>query len=174
MTLWAVILILFGPMLIEARRAARNERRQIASGGVEPPDDVYALMRVAYPGLFAAMAAEQALRGAPSAPWIAAGLCLFVAAKAVKWWAIVTLGRFWTFRVIVVPGAALVRGGPYRFLRHPNYVGVVGELLGAACFTGAAVSGALSVVLFGSLLKRRIAVENRALDSAARHPPCSL
>ena len=53
-----------------------------------------------------------------------------MAAKALKWWAILTLGRFWTFRVIVVPGATLVAGGPYRWLRHPNYVGVIGELVG--------------------------------------------
>ena len=70
------------------------------------------------------------MRG-PDPPVLAAGLAVFfVGTKALKWWAILTLGPSWTFRVIVVPGAPLIASGPYRFVRHPNYVGVVGELIG--------------------------------------------
>jgi methyltransferase len=172
--LFALLTVVYIPMIVEARRAARNERDQRARGGVEPPDDVYAAMRVAYPALFFAMIAEAAVRGMPGRQLVAAGLALFAVGKALKWWAIVTLGRFWTFRVIVVPGASLVARGPYRFLRHPNYAGVVLELLGVAVMTGAAVSGPLAIVLFGVLLKRRISVEQRALASSARHSDCSL
>jgi len=171
----AVIAILvFAPMAVEALLAARNERHQRARGGVEPRGDVYKLMRVAYPGAFLAMIAEASAREHPATPWVAAGLACFGLAKALKWWAMAALGRFWTFRVIVIPGATLVARGPYRFLRHPNYVGVVLELLGVALMAHAAVSGPLAIVLFGVLLARRIRVENRALDSTARHPPCSL
>ena len=161
-------------MIVEAARAARHERAQLARGGIEPPGDVYNAMRFAYPLLFAAMIGESLLRGQPAPIWVVLGLVCFFAAKAIKWWAILTLGRAWTFRVIVVPGAPLVRRGPYRFLRHPNYVGVAGELVGVALAAGASVSGPIAIVLFGTLLKRRIAVEERALDSTARHPPCSL
>jgi methyltransferase len=170
----AAAVIVFGLLAIEAQRAAANERRQLARGGIEPPGDVYAIMRVAYPAAFAVMLLEGWLRGSlPGwAVWI--GAACFAAGKAIKWWAIVTLGPAWTFRVVVVPGAPLVRRGPYRFLRHPNYVGVVLELVGVAFAAHAAVSGPLATVLFGMLLKRRIRVEERALDSAARHPPCSL
>ena len=161
-------------MIVEAARAARHERAQRDRGGIEPPDDVYRAMQVAYPVLFAVMIGESILRGQPSRPWIVLGLVCFLAAKAIKWWAILTLGPAWTFRVIVVPGAPLVRRGPYRFLRHPNYVGVAGELVGVALAAGAYVSGPIAVVLFGTLMKRRIAVEERALDSTARYPPCSL
>jgi methyltransferase len=166
--------LVFVPMLVEARRAARHERAQLARGGVEPAGDVYNAMRVAYPAVFAAMILEGAWRGRPAPLWIVLGLTIFLAAKAIKWWAIVTLGPAWTFRVIVVPGAPLVGRGPYRFVRHPNYVGVVGELVGVALAAGAAVSGPIAIVLFGTLMKRRIAVEERALDSTARYPPCSL
>jgi len=171
-----VAAIVFVPMLIEALRASANEQAQHARGGVQPADDVaiYRLMQIAYPGAFLAMIAECTLRGGASEPWFAAGTLCFAVAKTVKWWAILTLGRFWTFRVIVVPGAHLVTGGPYRFIRHPNYVAVVGELAGAAMMTAAAVSGPVAVVLFGILLKRRISVEERALASATRYPPCSL
>lgn len=157
-----------GPMLVEARRAARNEQAQRARGGIEPPDDVYRLMQVAYPGVFLVMIAEGALRPSPPAGVVAAGLVLFSLGKALKWWAILTLGQCWTFRVIVVPGMRLARRGPYRLLRHPNYVGVLGELAGAALVAGALVSGPLGTLLFGALMVRRMRVENRALDAILR------
>ena len=97
-----------------------------------------------------------------------AGAAVFVAAKALKWWAILSLGPFWTFRVIVVPGARLVAAGPYRWLRHPNYVGVIGELAGVALMTGAPLSGVAGFVTFGWLVLRRISVEERAIREAAR------
>lgn len=165
-----VILIfgIFGPMLIEASRAAVNERAQRQRGGIEPPDDVYKMMRVAYPACFLAMLAEGAWRGLPSPPILVAGATVFVLAKALKWWAILTLGPFWTFRVIVVPGASLVTTGPYRWLRHPNYVGVMGELAGAAMMTGAFVMGPIAAAGFLFLLSKRVTVESRMLHSWAR------
>lgn len=168
-----LLLLVFVPMLVEARRAASNERRQRARGGVEPPDDVYDLMRIGYPAAFLAMIAEGVVRGAPPGRVLVAGAIVFAAAKALKWWAIITLGDCWTFRVIVVPGAPLVRGGPYAWLRHPNYVGVVGELIGVALMSGAIVAGPIATLGFSALIARRIAVESRALDGilgADRHP----
>jgi len=158
-------------MAVEALRAARNERAQRARGGVEPPDDVYRWMQVAYPGAFAAMLAEAAIRGGPPPSLAIAGVAVFTLAKIVKWWAILTLGRFWTFRVIVVPGAPLVSRGPYRFLRHPNYVGVVGELVGAALMTGALFAGPIATIGFAVLILRRIAVEERTLAVAGEDRP---
>ena len=169
-----VVLIVAIPLTLETVRAGRNERAQLTRGGVEASADVYKLMRVAYPLAFAAMIVEAASAGGRWPRTFAAGLTLFALGKLLKWWAILTLGPCWTFRVIVVPGMRLVDRGPYKFLRHPNYVGVALELIGVALMTGAAVSGPLAVVLFGMLLKRRISVEERALAATARHPPCSL
>jgi methyltransferase len=161
----AAAVVVFAFMAVEARRAARNERAQRALGGIEPPDDVYRWMQVAYPGAFAAMFAEAVMRHAPPPSLAIAGGIVFTVAKVVKWWAILTLGRFWTFRVIVVPGAMLVSRGPYRFLRHPNYVGVIGELVGVGLLTGAVVAGPVATILFAMLIRRRVAVEERALAS---------
>ncbi len=163
-----VTLVVFGAMLIEARRAAANERAQRARGGVEPRRDVFALMQVVYPGVFLAMIAEGMLYRAPSAPVLVAGALLFVLGKLLKWWAIVTLGTFWTFRVIVVPGTMLVTRGPYQHLRHPNYVGVLGELVGVALLAGAPVAGVLGTALFAALMAVRTRVENEALQQLAR------
>lgn len=170
----ARLALVFAPMLVEARRAARNERIQRARGGIEPPGDVYGVMRVAYPAVFLAMIAEGAWRSAHpvstlnGTSLVAAGLWLFVLAKVLKWWAIVSLGRSWTFRVIVVPGDAPVTSGPYAWLAHPNYVAVALELVAVALMSGARVSGPLGTLLFGALMLKRIAVEDR---ERARHRP---
>jgi methyltransferase len=165
---WLTALIVFLPMLIEARRSARNESALRARGGIEPEDDVYPLMRIAYPAAFVAMIAEGLARGGAGTAGLVAGAVVFVLAKAIKYWAIAALGERWTFRVIVVPGAPLVRTGPYRFLRHPNYVGVIGEIVGVALLTGAIVTGPIAALGFGVLVIKRIAVEERALRLAAR------
>lgn len=162
--------VVFGLMLIEAGRAARNEQAQRARGGVEPDGDVYRIMRIAYPACFLAMMGEGWLRGTPRLAIFIAGAIAFALAKWLKWWAILSLGPRWTFRVIVVPGDRRVVSGPYLYLRHPNYVGVIGELVGVAGMTGAVLSGALAVLCFGGLIVRRIAVEERALEATAAPP----
>ena len=168
LTAIVVCLIVYVPMLIEARRAARNERAQRARGGVEAPGDVYAFMQVAYPGAFLLMILEEATRVGPPVGWLAAGALVFAASKSLKWWAIQTLGPAWTFRVIVVPGAPLAATGPYRFLRHPNYVAVVGELIAIALLTKAQIAGPIGIIAFGLLIVKRIAVEERALGRENR------
>jgi methyltransferase len=171
----ALSVVVFGLMLIEASRARRNERAQRARGGIEPPDDVYKTMRIVYPGAFLAMIAEAQVGGAPPRGVVLAGIALFAAAKALKWWAILTLGPFWTFRVIVVPGASLVAKGPYQYLRHPNYMGVMGELAAVALMTGARFTGPIVTLVFGLIILRRVAVEEKALGAilAPIHTPAA-
>lgn len=163
MSLLVIALLIFVPMLVEAARARRNERAQKARGGIEPPDDVYNIIRVVYPAAFLAMLAEGAALGRGQPAMVVTGVAVFAAAKILKWSAILALRRGWTFRVIVVPGDRLVTTGPYRYLRHPNYVGVIGELVGAALMTGARATGPIAVIVFAGLLHRRIAVEERTL-----------
>jgi methyltransferase len=160
-------MLVFGFMAVEARRAAANERAQRARGGIEAAGDVYPIMQVAYPAAFVMMIAESLVH-APGTAAVTAGLVLFAAAKALKWWAIVSLGQCWTFRVIVVPGSTLVAAGPYKLMRHPNYVAVVGELAGVALMTGARIAGPVATLGFSLLMLRRITIENRALGAILR------
>ena len=163
------LLVVLLMMIAESRVSRRNEQRLRRRGAIEPPGDVYSTMRWAYPAAFVAMAAEGAILGPPPGAITVAGALLLGASKALKWWAMASLGTRWTFRVLVVPRAPLVTHGPYAVLRHPNYVSVVGELAGMALLVGARVSGPITLLLFGLLLRRRILVEDRAL----RHPTCT-
>jgi methyltransferase len=163
-----VLIAALVPMLIEASRSRRNERSLRRAGAVEPPGDVYAMMQVVYPSSFIAMVVEGWLRGGRVGGTFAAGAAVFVAGKALKYWAISSLGERWTFRVLVMPHAALVTHGPYRYMRHPNYVGVAGELVGAAFMAYAPVTGVLAGFGFGALMLARIRIEERALDVCAR------
>lgn len=158
-TVTAVLLLMAG----EAVLSRVNETALREQGAVEPPGDVYPVMRWTYPLAFVLMAVEGAVTGPPPRGVLLAGLVVFGGAKALKLWAIASLGPRWSFRVLVLPGTPLVTSGPYRWLRHPNYLAVVGELAGVALTVWAPWSGVLAVVGFGALIWRRLAVEERAL-----------
>ena len=160
----AVTLLVFVAMLLESRLSRSNERALRARGAIEPPDDVYPTMLWAYPASFLAMGLEGALFGPEPGLTTVCGALVFGAGKAIKYWAIASLGPRWTFRVLVLPGAPLVTRGPYAWLRHPNYIGIVGELLGMALLVGAIVTGAVATVGFAFVLRRRITIEERALS----------
>jgi methyltransferase len=163
------LLAVVGMMLVEWRISTRNERRLRDAGAIEPVRDVYSTMQWAYPAAFVVMALEGAVFGSGSRVTILAGALLMTTSKALKCWAIASLGWRWTFRVLVVPGAPLVAHGPYATMRHPNYIAVIGELVSMAVLVNAWVTGPLATVLFSLLLRSRISVENRAL----RHSACS-
>ena len=155
--------LVFVPMIGEAIVSARHDRALRANGAIEPAGDVYRIMQLAYPGCFLALLAEGAWRAAPWDAMSAAGLAMFVAAKALKYWAIASLGARWTFRVLVPPASTPIRSGPYQWLNHPNYMAVAGELIGAAAMTHAFVTGVPAVATFSYLMWRRIQVEEKAL-----------
>jgi methyltransferase len=159
LTILAVLLIMAG----EAALSAFNERVLRSRGAIEPEDDVFRIMRWAYPASFVVMGIEGALTGPAPAGVLAAGLVLFGFAKALKLWAISSLGVRWTFRVLVLRDRPLVTSGPYRWLRHPNYLAVLGEMAGVAMTVAAPVTGLLGTIGFGALMRARIRVEDRAL-----------
>ena len=159
----AAFAVVIAFMLGELWLSSRNERTLTGRGAVAPPDPVYRTMRWAYPAVFVAMAAEGTLTGPPPPALILLGMAVFAVGKLLKFWAIAILGHRWTYKVLVLPGVPLVSSGPYRFLRHPNYVGVIGELVGMALVTGARVAGPLGLVFFSWLLLRRVRAEEQAL-----------
>jgi methyltransferase len=163
-----LLALAFMPMLLEARRSATNDRTLRARGALEPPDDVYRAMQLAYPACFLAVVLESWARGGASGAVALAGGLLFASAKALKFWAIATLGERWTFRVLVPPGSTRTIAGPYRLMRHPNYVAVMGELVGFAMIGQAPIAGVIAIVGFGALIRARVRVEERALGLRSR------
>ena len=155
-------------MLGEAALSAFNERHLRRQGAVEPPGDVINTMRWAYPLSFIVMGIEGALTGPAPREIQMYGLALFGLAKALKLWAISSLGPRWTFRVLVLPGAPLVTTGPYRFVSHPNYIAVIGEIASVALIVWAPITGVLATIGFGALMIKRIRIEDMALGRGAK------
>ena len=94
-------------------------------------------------------------------------LIVVVAANALRWWCIATLGPRWTARVIVIPGLPLVRSGPYRWFAHPNYVAVVVEGAALPLVGSAWITACTFTVLNAALLTVRLRCETRALAAAS-------
>lgn len=150
--------------LAELAVSTRNGRAAFAAGGVESGQRHYPVMVALHTGLLAGCVAETYVLRRPFSPVVAAAaLGATAAAQALRWWCIATLGRQWNTRVIVIPGASLVRRGPYRYLHHPNYVAVVAEGIALPLVHGAWMTASAFSVANAVLLRERLRVENRAL-----------
>ncbi|HLE46830.1 MAG TPA: isoprenylcysteine carboxylmethyltransferase family protein [Candidatus Thermoplasmatota archaeon] len=154
-------LIRFLELAINARHEARLFRR----GAVRHPHDGLRPIVAAQIILFVGLFTEGVLL--PPEPrltaWTWVLLAAAAAAVALRHWAIHTLGDHWTIHVMTVPGAALVRRGPYRLLRHPNYLAVAIEGVALPLAFEAYVTAALIVLVGGPALWYRIRQEERAL-----------
>lgn len=158
--------------LAELVVAARHARWSFARGGREYGRGHFPPMVALHVGLLAGCLAEAWSLQRPFLPWLGwPMLALLVLANVLRWWCIGSLGPQWNTRVIVVPGLSAVRRGPYRVLRHPNYLAVVADgialpLVHTAWVTAIVFSVLNAVLLIGF----RIPSENRALrqlDGAA-------
>lgn len=144
--------------------STRNARAALARGGVESGQGHYRPMVLLHLALLAGALAEVWWLDRPWMPALGwSMLALVLTAQALRWWCILALGPAWNTRVIVVPGGERVDRGPYRWLRHPNYVAVVLEGLALPLVHGAWVTAAVFTVLNAWLLTVRIRVEDRAL-----------
>jgi methyltransferase len=154
--------------LVELVLSARHASALRARGGVESGAGHYPVMVALHTALLAGCFLEPTLADRPFVPALGWSMVVVVlAAMALRWWCIATLGVYWNTRVIVVPETPLVTGGPYRWLRHPNYVAVVAEgaalpLVHSAWVTAVAFTGLNAV-----LLTIRIRVEDTALVTAS-------
>jgi methyltransferase len=151
----------------ELALSARHARRLFARGAREHGRGHFPAL-VAMHTLFPiALAAEVLALGARPGRLAPLWIVLFVAAQGLRMASMRALGEFWTVRVIVLDGAALVRRGPYRFLRHPNYLAVVIELLSAPLMFGAWRTALAFSIANLLALRVRIRCEERALAGAA-------
>ena len=155
--------------LAELVVSTRNAAWSFARGGVEHGRGHYPVMVALHTGFLVAMLVEAWVRRPEVAPALAwSMLALVIAAQALRWWCIATLGRRWNTRVIVVPGMPPVTSGPYRLLRHPNYVAVVVEGVALPMVHSAWITAVVFTLANAALLVVRIRVEDAALASLPR------
>ena len=152
--------------VVELVVSVRNAAWSRARGGVETGLGHYPFMVVLHTGLLVGALVEAWVRRPEVPAWLAWSMTLLVlASQALRWWCIGTLGRRWNTRVIVVPGLAPVTGGPYRWMRHPNYVAVVVEGVALPLVHASWITAVVFTVLNAGLLAVRIKVEDEALAS---------
>jgi methyltransferase len=154
--------------LAELVVSTRNARWAFAQGGVEFGRGHYPVMAAMHTALLVACIAEVAVADRPFLPWLGwPMLALVAASQALRWWCVATLGRQWNTRVIVVPGLPLVSAGPYRWLRHPNYLAVVVEVAALPLVHTAWVTALVFTLANAAVLAVRIPVEERAVATVS-------
>lgn len=174
MSLAWVFVVLVSQRLIELELCRRNRRFLAARGGREFYPDKYPIMVALHTLFLVSLAWESYPWHAPLDTVTVATLAALVPVTALRFWSIASLGRYWTTRIVVIPGTRLVRKGPYRYLRHPNYLAIVLEfilfpLLLRAPYTLVAFSLANIAVL-----RQRIRLEEKVLremtDFGGKYP----
>lgn len=159
--LWWILAAVALLRVVELLYAARNTRRLLARGAIE-------IAREQYPWFIALHATWLAAMFFFIPPATAPNLYLlavFVLAQAARVWIIASLGPYWTTRVVTLPGAPLVRRGPYAFMRHPNYAIVCIEIAALPLAFGAWQIALIFTGANAALLAWRIRVEDAALDA---------
>jgi len=149
--------------IFELVLSARNARRLRARGGVESGARHFPLLVLVHTLFPLSLLGEVIWLGARPGPAWPLWLGLWLLAQGLRYWAIAALGESWNVRIWVVPGAPLVHRGPYRFLRHPNYLAVVIELVAAPMMFGAWRTAILVSVLNLAALRVRVRAEEKAL-----------
>jgi methyltransferase len=156
----AVVVLLFvtGQRLAELVYARRNEARLKQSGGVEYGASHYPLIVALHASWLTGLwLLASDIR--PHLGWLAA----FVLLQGLRGWVLLTLGRRWTTRIVVLPGVPPIRGGPYRLLSHPNYAVVAGEIFVLPMAFGLVTYAVIFSALNAAVLAVRIRAENAAL-----------
>jgi len=161
---YLLILAIGVERLAELVISRRNAKWAFMHGGREYGRRHYPVMVAIHAALLAGCVLEVRARNRPFIPrlgWPA--LATVLGAQALRWWCITTLGRRWNTLVIVLEGAPLVRSGPYRWLRHPNYVAVVAEGIALPLVHTAWITALCFTASNAGLLSVRLHVENAAL-----------
>ena len=160
-----VVVAVAAQRLFELRIAARNTSALVQDGAEEVACGHYTAMRLLHTAWLICCIAEAAVRGAPPAAWVViTGLTGLAIGQGLRLAAMRSLGPRWTTRILVMPGLPPITGGVYRWLRHPNYLGVIFELAALPLIFG----GVLTALFFTAanlllLLGLRIPAEEAAL-----------
>lgn len=159
-----LLVLVAGERMVEIRRSNRNVAWAMERGGIEIGRRHFRVMTAIHALFLPACALEVWLFGRPWVP--ALGFSMLAGAllaQGLRWWAVTTLGPRWNIRTVVVPGEPVVTSGPYRFVRHPNYVAVSLEFIVIPLIYTAWMTAILFSLVNLPLLAIRIRCEERLL-----------
>lgn len=161
------ILAIGAERLVELVVARRNAAWSFAHGGKEFGRGHYPVIVAMHTLLLVACVVEVAVLHRPFVPWLGWPMIgVVVLSTAMRWWCASTLGKHWNPRLIVVPDAPLVQGGPYRWIHHPNYTAVVAEVAALPLVHSAWLTALVFSAANAAVLSVRIRAENTALGYA--------
>ena len=163
---WAILAAIAAQRISELVLARRNTTALLARGATEAGAGHYPFIVAVHTLWLAALVVWVARTPSPIvAPWLAA----YVALQLLRAWVLMSLGPYWTTRVITLADAPLVRRGPYRFVRHPNYVVVIAEIAVLPLVFGAWPIALVFSILNAVVLAVRLRVENAVLTRRPTH-----
>lgn len=159
-----IVVLVVVQRLVELRLSRRNERALRRRGAIEAGASHYPWMVVLHAAFLISAPLEVWFLERPFHPWLGFPMGILLAgATALRYWTIRSLGERWTTRVICLPGGLIETGGPYRYLRHPNYAAVMIETLALPLLHTAWITALVFGLLNALLLGRRIRVEEELL-----------
>lgn len=150
--------------LVELGIAKRNERLMKVKGAVEFGQEHYGYMVGLHVAFLLSFLLEVLLLSKQISPLWPVLFSLFIGAQIMRVWAITTLGQFWNTKIIILPNADVVKKGPYKFLRHPNYLVVSLEIIAIPLLFQAYITAFIFTILNAWMLSVRIPSEERALN----------
>ncbi|MER0467629.1 isoprenylcysteine carboxyl methyltransferase family protein [Bacillus cabrialesii subsp. cabrialesii] len=161
---WLLIAILIAQRAAEMAVARQNEQKVKQQGAIEFGESHYPYIIIMHILFFLSLIAEVLLMNKqPSSWWIGIAAAI-VSVQAVRYWALCSLGAYWNTKILVIPGAELVKKGPYKWMKHPNYTVVILEILLIPLLYQAYITMCLFSVVNAVLLTVRIRTEDKALE----------
>lgn len=162
-----IVMIVGAERVVELVLSNRHAAWSRARGGREFGAGHYPAMVALHAALLVGAVAEVLIENRPFLPWLGwPMLAVLVLAQSLRWWCISTLGPHWTTRILVIPKMPLIDAGPYRWVRHPNYVAVIAEGIALPLIHTAWLTAMIFTGLDAWLLTVRIRAENAALTTS--------
>lgn len=172
MTLWfsCWLAAVIAQRCFELRLAKANAKKIRSAGGYEVGAEHYPQIVSLHIAFFVFLLAEFFIRSPEPKVSMAVAAVVFLVLQAARVWCILSLGMYWNTRIYVVKNMQLIRKGPYRYVRHPNYMVVTLEMLVFPLMFGCPLTSLIFPMLNITLLRKRIAIEELALSSATAQP----
>ncbi|MFJ5768241.1 isoprenylcysteine carboxyl methyltransferase family protein [Psychrobacillus sp. NPDC093180] len=161
-----IIFLVIAQRIIEVLIAKRNEKKMLARGAYEVGASHYPYMIALHVSFFVCLIAEVVFLNQRISPLFPLFMLIFLFVQVLRIWCLTSLGTFWNTKIMILPGANVVKSGPYLYIRHPNYVVVCIEIALLPLMFQAYFTAICFTLLNLAMLSVRIPLEEKALMEA--------